>query len=101
MGTLVWVQKIDADSPNLIALNENFNPPSLARRKRFLHLGRELHRRGEYPNAQFCAWLADQPHAGEILRCLEDFCRLSVAEYMAIDADRFPSYLIPIDGGRS
>ncbi|MCH7567049.1 MAG: hypothetical protein IH787_05250 [Nitrospirae bacterium] len=47
------------------------------------------------------AWLGDQPNADEILRCLEDFCRLSVAEYMAIAADRFPSYLIPIDGGRS
>lgn len=90
-----------ADSTNLVPDNQNFNTVDLASRKRFLHLGRELHNRGEFPTAQFCAELADLADANEILRRLEDFCRVSVAEYMAVDADRFPSYLIPLNGGRS
>ena len=90
-----------ADNTNLVPPPENFNRPDAARRKRFLHLGRELHRRGEFPCAQFCAELADLPDAAETLRRLEDFCRVSVSQYMAVDADRFPSYLIPLDGGRS
>ena len=88
------------DSTNLVPNNQNFKTPDLATRKRFLHLGRELHRRGEFPTAQFCAELADLPNADEVLGRLEDFCRISVAQYIAVDADSFPSYLVPLDGGR-
>ena len=95
----------------LTPLNENFNssrqhnPPKEgeALRKDFLHLGRELHRRGEFPTAQFCAEMATLAPdiAHEILTRLRDFTRISVGEYVAIGADKFTSYLVPLDGGKS
>ena len=89
-----------SDTANLVPLTSKFNPPDLARRKRFLHLGTELFRRGQLPVAQFCQELADLEEADEVLRRLEDFTRISIAEYIAVGAEKFPSYLIPLNGGR-
>lgn len=74
-----------------------------ALRKEFLHLGRELHRRGEFPTAQFCAEMATLPPdiAHELLARMHDFTRISISEYVSVGADKFPDYLVPLDGGRS
>ena len=66
----------------------------------FLHLGCELHSRGSRPTAEFWRELADLPEAHEILQRLRDFSRLSIAQYAAVGADRFPVYLVPVNGGR-
>ena len=64
-----------ADSTNLVPLNQNFNTTDLASRKRFLHLGRELHSRGQKATSQFVSELADLDESDQIARRLEDFTR--------------------------
>ncbi len=82
---------------------ENFNPPNLARRKRLLSLGVELHHRGSRPVGELISELADiSPEvADEIQARLETYWRIPAEVYQALGADTFRPYLIGIEGGGS
>ena len=93
----------NAGATYLAPPTENFNPPSLARRKRLLSLGVELHHRGSRPVGEFISELADiSPEiADEILARLETYCRIDAATYAAVGADTFRPYIVALGGGRN
>lgn len=75
---------------------ENINPSRLARRKRLLSLGVELHHRGSRPVGEFISELADiSPEvADEIQARLETYCRIPAETYQALGGDTFSPYIL-------